>query len=125
MTPHRLQAWTGESNTADALLSMLQRLPHAEWVVTTLGSRGSAFMQRAEMPADTKPQKVQQLMTASGQRQSPGEGLDPLLMRQLAPPRWHPNQVPINARPSAMLALHAVDLPEQWVIMSMAIECIP
>lgn len=74
MTPHCLQAWTGESNTADALLSMLQRLPHAEWVVTTLGSRGSAFMQRAEMPADTKPQKVQQLMDSLWAKAESGGG---------------------------------------------------
>ena len=41
---------------------MLQRLPHAEWVVTTLGSRGAAFMQRAEVPAGTEQQKVEQVL---------------------------------------------------------------
>lgn len=57
------QAWTGEEATGDALLSTLQRLPRAGWVVTTLGARGSVFLQRAQQqqpPAvgEAQPQKI-------------------------------------------------------------------
>ena len=53
---------------------MLQRLPHAEWVVTTLGSRGSAFMQRAEMHAGAELQKVEQLLDSLWAKAESGGG---------------------------------------------------
>ena len=57
------QAWTGEETTGDALLSTLQRLPHAEWVVTTLGSRGSVFLQRGEgSSASAEPQRIDDVL---------------------------------------------------------------
>ena len=53
---------------------MLQRLPHADWVVTTLGSQGSAFMQRAEMPAGTELQNAKQLMDSLWAKAESGGG---------------------------------------------------
>ena len=58
-----MQAWTGEEAIGDALLSTLRRLPHAEWVVTTLGSRGSVLLQRAErQSAPAEPQRVDDML---------------------------------------------------------------
>lgn len=68
-----MQAWTGEESTGDALLSTLQRLPHAEWVVTTLGSRGSVFLQRAEQQASSEPQKLDDVLGALWERVTSGE----------------------------------------------------
>ena len=55
---------------------MLQRLPHAEWVVTTLGARGSAFMQRAEMHAGAEQQKAEQLMDSLWAKAESGVGTE-------------------------------------------------
>lgn len=41
------QAWTGEEDIGDALVSMLQRLPLASVVFTTLGAKGAVMLQRA------------------------------------------------------------------------------
>ena len=61
------QAWTGEESIGDALLSTLQRLPHAKWVATTLGSRGSVFLQRADQlgggqPKGGQPQNIDKVL---------------------------------------------------------------
>ena len=42
-----LQAWTGEAELGDAVAALLQRLPRARWVATTLGVAGSLLVQRA------------------------------------------------------------------------------
>ncbi len=58
-----MQAWTGEETTGDALLSTLQRLPHAEWVVTTLGSRGCVFLQRSGgSSARAEPERIDDVL---------------------------------------------------------------
>ena len=41
------QAWTGEAELGDAVAALLQRLPRARWVATTLGAAGSLLVQRA------------------------------------------------------------------------------
>lgn len=41
-----LQECTGELDLADALISLLGLLPKAEWMLTTLGTRGSVLLQR-------------------------------------------------------------------------------
>jgi sugar/nucleoside kinase (ribokinase family) len=46
------QAWTGELSLGDAVLSTYQRLPHVKWMVTTLGARGSVFLQRPSAEAE-------------------------------------------------------------------------
>jgi hypothetical protein len=40
------QEWTGEELLADALLSVSHRLPRAQFVITTLGSKGSVMLVR-------------------------------------------------------------------------------
>jgi hypothetical protein len=79
------QAWTGEESIGDALLSTLQRLPRAEWVATTLGSRGSVFLQRAEQlgggqPTGGQPQNIDKVLgelweTTESNRSSPSAEL--------------------------------------------------
>ncbi|KAK9845779.1 hypothetical protein WJX81_002155 [Elliptochloris bilobata] len=46
------QAWTGEAELGDAVAALLQRLPRARWVATTLGASGSLLVQRAQEGAD-------------------------------------------------------------------------
>lgn len=46
-----VQAWTGEESVGDSVLSAFQRLPHVKWMVTTLGSKGSVFLERADASA--------------------------------------------------------------------------
>ncbi len=46
------QAWTGEAGLGDALLSTFYCLPHIRWMVTTLGSKGSVFLERANVLQD-------------------------------------------------------------------------
>ncbi|KAK9822274.1 hypothetical protein WJX74_002061 [Apatococcus lobatus] len=46
------QECTGESCLADALIGLMGALPKAEWVLTTLGKRGSVLLQREAQPAD-------------------------------------------------------------------------
>ena len=41
-----VQEWTGEENLGAALQAILLHLPHAQWVITTLGGRGSILLQR-------------------------------------------------------------------------------
>jgi hypothetical protein len=45
------QAWTGEAELGDAVAALLQRLPRARWVATTLGVSGSLLVRRAAAPA--------------------------------------------------------------------------
>lgn len=44
-----MQLWTQEANLGDAMLTCLQRLPHLKYMITTLGKRGSALVQRSEV----------------------------------------------------------------------------
>lgn len=46
------QAWTGEAELGDAVAALLQRLPRARWVATTLGAAGSLLLQRAGAAGD-------------------------------------------------------------------------
>ncbi|KAK9822288.1 hypothetical protein WJX74_003194 [Apatococcus lobatus] len=46
------QECTGESCLADALISLLGLLPRAEWMLTTLGTRGSVLLQRHKQGAE-------------------------------------------------------------------------
>lgn len=46
---HFPQKWTGEGCLGDALAVAFQRLPHVQWMVTTLGKRGSVMLQRPEV----------------------------------------------------------------------------
>lgn len=48
------KAWTGHSCLGDALVSMLDRLPRVQWIITTLGSQGSVLVRRhASSPLPT------------------------------------------------------------------------
>lgn len=47
------QAWTGEAELGDAVAALLQRLPRARWVATTLGAAGSLLVRRAAPEAAT------------------------------------------------------------------------
>ncbi|KAK9808210.1 hypothetical protein WJX73_009115 [Symbiochloris irregularis] len=56
---HFPQDWTGEESLADALQAMLPLLPHAQWLITTLGSRGSVLLAHQASPgADSDSQVV-------------------------------------------------------------------
>ena len=48
-----LQAWTGEESLGDSLLSTFQRLPHVRWIITTLGARGSVFLEHVSAIEDS------------------------------------------------------------------------
>ena len=50
---HFPQGWTGEQCLGDALVVTLSRLPHARWVITTLGSRGSVLLERPHPGQET------------------------------------------------------------------------
>ena len=50
---HFPQGWTGEQCLGDALVATLSRLPHARWVITTLGSRGSVLLERPQPGLET------------------------------------------------------------------------
>ena len=46
-----MQLWTGEANLGDSMLACLERLPRAQWMITTLGQRGSALIHRSDAAA--------------------------------------------------------------------------
>jgi hypothetical protein len=41
-----MQSWTGEATVGDGLVSTFRRLPHIEWMMSTLGRRGSVLLER-------------------------------------------------------------------------------
>ena len=41
-----LQEWTGAEEVGAAMLSVLRRLPRTQWLLTTLGTRGSILLER-------------------------------------------------------------------------------
>lgn len=41
-----MQAQTGKATLGDAMLSIFQELPQAQWMITTLGRRGSVLLKR-------------------------------------------------------------------------------
>ncbi|KAL4458589.1 hypothetical protein ABPG75_013454 [Micractinium tetrahymenae] len=45
---HFPESWTGEQCLGDALLATFSRMPRARWLITTLGSRGSVLLERAD-----------------------------------------------------------------------------
>ena len=47
-----MQLWTEEATLGDAMLTCLGRLPHVQWMITTLGKRGSALVQRSPAAPD-------------------------------------------------------------------------
>lgn len=47
------QECTGEASLADALIGLMGILPNAEWLLTTLGKRGSVLLQRPSQTNDS------------------------------------------------------------------------
>jgi len=45
---HFPQDWTAEEEVADAMLVMLARLPNLQFLLTTLGTKGSVLVERSE-----------------------------------------------------------------------------
>lgn len=48
-----LKECTGEACLADALISLMGILPNAQWLLTTLGKRGSVLLQRPSQTNDS------------------------------------------------------------------------
>lgn len=46
--------WTGENSTGTAVMSMLERLPRVQWIVTTMGKTGSVLLERMKEFQDLK-----------------------------------------------------------------------
>jgi hypothetical protein len=71
------QDWTGEGELSDAILAVLQRLPSAQFVATTLGTRGSVLIERpaggaAQQAAAGPSRTLQEVMHAlSAQASAP------------------------------------------------------
>lgn len=59
-----LQECTGEASLADALISLMGILPNAEWLLTTLGKRGSVLLQRPSRTSDSREVQVSHCITA-------------------------------------------------------------
>lgn len=49
-----LQSYTGQSTLGDAMISLLQQLPKVQWIITTLGKKGSVLVQRSSSQAATE-----------------------------------------------------------------------
>ena len=47
-----MQLWTEEATLGDAMLTCLGRLPRVQWMITTLGKRGSALVHRSHAAPD-------------------------------------------------------------------------
>ncbi len=47
-----LQECTGEACIGDALIKLMGALPRAQWILTTLGKRGSVLVQRGNATPD-------------------------------------------------------------------------
>lgn len=45
---HFPREWTGHENIAEAMVEILGSLPHAQWISTTLGSRGALMLEKSE-----------------------------------------------------------------------------
>lgn len=42
-----MQSFTGQGTLGDAMLGLLEQLPRVQWVITTLGKKGSVLVERA------------------------------------------------------------------------------
>ena len=72
---HFPQGWTGEQCLGDALLVTLSRLPHARWLITTLGSRGSVLLER--------PQPGEETSAVAAAAEAGDEAAEPLVLEDL------------------------------------------